>query len=84
MSKFLNDLRAFANREDDVFTNESTEIDGFDFENDEQFMQECYAACLPSIIQNELLGESAGGSGNPVRGGVFADESRGESPRRGS
>lgn len=59
MSKFLNDLRAFANREDDVFTNESTEIDGFDFENDEQFMQECYAACLPSIIQNELLGESA-------------------------
>ena len=59
MSNFLNDLRAFADGKTNIVgLSESVNEEGFDFENDEEFMQECYSACLPSIIQYELMSES--------------------------
>lgn len=59
MSKFLNDLRAFADGKTDIVgLSESVNEEGFDFENDEEFMQECVAACLPSILQYEMMSES--------------------------
>ena len=57
----IGNLRAYANGA----INESTLKDnmmpdeGYDFENDAQFMQECMGACLPTILQMELMDEDA-------------------------
>lgn len=64
MSNVLRAMREFASgRIDesalknhmDLEINEST----YDFENDEQFMMECADACVPLIIQDMLMDESA-------------------------
>lgn len=61
MSGILSNLRKYAAGS----INESTLRDnlapdeGYDFEADDQFMQECMGACLPTILQMELMDESA-------------------------
>lgn len=45
--------------------NESTLVDnmnpnsGYDFESDEEFVNECMGACLPTILQMEMMDEDA-------------------------
>lgn len=61
MSGILSNLRKYAAGS----INESTLRDnlapdtGYDFEADDQFMQECMGACLPTILQMELMDEAA-------------------------
>ena len=64
MSNMLNAMREFAAGKinESVLrgkVNESVEEPGYDFENDELFMQECADACVPLIIEDMLMDESA-------------------------
>ena len=61
MFDILKDMRAFANRElsESAFKAETMADSGYDFENDEEFMQECMSACLGTMLSMEILGESA-------------------------
>ena len=59
MANFMENLRAFAQGaldESVLHTNHDTE--GYDFENDEEFMQECMNACLPIMVQAALMEDS--------------------------
>lgn len=61
MPDFLKNLRAFATGQ----INESTlselngNDEGYDFENDEEFIQECMNVCMPTMISMMLMDESA-------------------------
>ena len=59
MADFLKNLRAFANGQINESALHVEDTDGYDFENDEEFIQECMTACLPQMIQMELMDESA-------------------------
>ena len=59
MADFLKNLRAFANGQINESALQVEDTEGYDFENDEEFMQECMAACLPQMIQMELMSENA-------------------------
>ena len=61
MFDILKDMRAFANRElsESAFKAETMANSGYDFENDEEFMQECVSACLGTFLSMEILGEAA-------------------------
>ena len=58
MADMLKNLRAFAQgkvNESALTVEEST----YDFENDDEFVQECMNACMPTFIQMALMDESA-------------------------
>ena len=58
MADMLKNLRAFAQGK----INESAlgaDTQDYDFENDTEFMQECMAACMPTMIQMALMDEAA-------------------------
>ena len=58
MADMLKNLRAFAQgkvNESALTVEEST----YDFENDDEFVQECMNACVPTFIQMALMDESA-------------------------
>lgn len=61
MSFNLKDIRDFARGEINESALASSIVDDntFELEQDEEFMQECMALVLPSVVQSELLGESA-------------------------
>lgn len=59
MADFLKNLRAFANGQINESALHVEDTEGYDFENDEEFIQECMTACLPQMIQMELMDESA-------------------------
>lgn len=59
MADFLKNLRAFANGQINESALQVEDTEGYDFENDEEFIQECMTACLPQMIQMELMDESA-------------------------
>lgn len=59
MADFLKNLRAFANGEINESALQVDDNSGYDFENDEEFMQECMSACLGQMIQMELMDENA-------------------------
>lgn len=59
MADFLKNLRAFANGQINESALQIEDTEGYDFENDEEFIQECMTACLPQMIQMELMDESA-------------------------
>lgn len=56
----LSDMRAFVSGkiDENALKAMSETPSDYDFEGDEQFMQECMAACLPTLLQMELMDES--------------------------
>lgn len=64
MSNVLNAMRDFAAGKinESVLRGQVAETNtdsGYDFENDEMFMQECADACVPLIIEDMLMDESS-------------------------
>ena len=62
MSNLIGSLRGLSEGTVDasaVQENFVTDADIAEFENDQQFMDECYRAALPLIIEDMLLGETA-------------------------
>lgn len=56
MANFMENLRAFAQGiVDESAIKAQEDTDGYDFENDEEFIQECMNACLPLMVQNALM-----------------------------
>lgn len=58
---FISSLRAYSKGaiSESTLRESITPNEGYDFENDEIFMQECMGACLPTILQMELMDEDA-------------------------
>ena len=58
---FISSLRDYANGtiNENTLRDSINPDEGYDFENDEVFMQECMGACLPTILQMELMDEDA-------------------------
>ena len=61
MANFLENLRAFARGElsESALSDSIADTQAYDFEGDEEFMQECFEACLPTLVQMELMDEDA-------------------------
>lgn len=60
MANVIKSLRDFANGIiDESALNANDEADVLELENDEEFMQECMALCIGTILQSEIMDESA-------------------------
>lgn len=60
MKNVLGDLRAFArgSMTESALAESTGLVPEIDFENDVEFMQECTAACMPTILQMMIMDES--------------------------
>ena len=61
MSNLIESLRAFAQGtiNESALKSQIEPDEGYDFENNEEFIQECMNACLPTMLQMDIMGESA-------------------------